>query len=247
MQKRFREVEEEFGQLKRKFRWGEISRQEFVEKLESLRLRDEEGKFWTIGVRSGKWYYFGGKEWVQSEPPSITEGKAICVHCGFENRLEAESCARCGGSLGEKEKFFRSDRKPDEDSQKFRLSKRKKKLWKGRGKKALKDEGKDNFVFRSLSPLSFLIFLGTVGLLLGIIIGAFTGATNYFSGIVKILPSFIQESKGNLLGGIIYAGLGGVLGFIVFGLLGLCNALFINVVSSFVGGLKIDIEKISEK
>jgi hypothetical protein len=95
--------------------------------------------------------------------------------------------------------------------------------------------------------LSFFLFLGAVGLLLGIFIGAFVGATNYFSGIVKLLPPFIKENKGNLLGGIIYAGLGGVLGFIVFGLLGFCNALFINVVSSFVGGIKVDIERLRER
>ncbi|NOR21469.1 MAG: hypothetical protein GQ476_02045, partial [Candidatus Aminicenantes bacterium] len=90
-------------------------------------------------------------------------------------------------------------------------------------------------------------FLGAAGLLLGIFIGAFIGATNYFYGIVKPLPIFIQENKGNLLGGIIYAGLGGVLGFIVFGFLGYCNALIVNVISSFVGGIKVDIERLREK
>ncbi len=247
MQKRYKEVEEAFAQLKRKFRLGKISRQEFIERLERLRLKDEEGRFWMIGVRSSKWYYFDGKEWVQSEPPSIKDKKAICIYCGFENRLEAESCAHCKRIIVKKKKFFRSGRRLDEYSRESLLRSRKEKGWERRREEALEDERMAKFVFRSLSPLSFLVFLGTIGLLLGTIIGAFTGATNYFSGIVKILPSFIQENKGNLLGGIIYAVLGGVLGFIVFGLFGFCNALFINAVSSFVGGVKIDIEKIRER
>jgi len=38
-----------------------------------------------------------------------------------------------------------------------------------------------------------------------------------------------------------------VLGFIVFGFLGYCNALIVNVISSFVGGIKVDIERLREK
>ena len=71
MQKKFKDVEETFEQLKRKFRLREISRQEFIEQLERLRLKDEEGRFWMIGVRSGKWYCFNGVDWIQSDPPSL--------------------------------------------------------------------------------------------------------------------------------------------------------------------------------
>lgn len=247
MKKRFKEVEEAFGHLKRDFRLGRISRQEFIDRLERLRLKDEEGRFWMIGVRSGKWYYFDGKEWVQSEPPSVKDEKAICRYCGFENRLETERCTRCGRSLGVRRDFYRSDRKQGEYSQEFPLRSKEEKGWEERSEEAFEEETGANFIFRSLSPLSFLIFLGTIGFLAGIIIGAFAGATNYFSGIVKFVPSFIQESKGNLLGGLIFAGLGGVFGFMVFGLFGFLNALLINVISSFVGGIKINIEKIGKK
>lgn len=246
MQKEFREVEKEFDRLKRKFRLGKISQKELIDRLEKLRLKDDDGRFWMIGMRSYKWHYFDGKDWVQSEPPSIKDRKAICRYCRFKNKLEAEFCARCGRLLG-KEIFRKSSPRRDEYAQALSLSKRGEEEREERNEEIFGDEGRANFLFRSLSPLSFLLFWGILGLLLGTIFGAFTGATNYFSGIVKILPTFIQENKGNLLGGIIYSGLGGVLGFIVFGLLGFCNALFINVISSFMGGIKIDIEKIREK
>ena len=248
MQKEFKEVEEAFGQLKRKFRLGKISRQEFIDSLEKLRLKDDDGRFWMIGVRSDKWYYFDGKDWVQSEPPWIKDRKAICVYCGFENKLEAEACAGCGRSLGEEKKLIRKiSPRRDEYSHELPLHKREEEEREERNEEVFGDEGGANFLFRSLSPLSFFLFWSIIGLFLGTIMGAFAGASNYFSGIAKILPGFIQENKGNLLGGIIYSGLGGVLGFIFFGLFGFLNALFINVISSFVGGIKIDIERISKK
>ena len=229
MEKRVKEVEKAFAKLKLKFRRGKISRQKFIDGLEKLRLKDHEGRVWMIGARTSMWYYFDGKDWIQSDPTSVTETKTICRNCGFANRAETETCADCGESLRKKGKSP-SQRKA-----------RKEEKW------AFEDEKRANFVFRSFRPFSFLLFAGAVGLLLGIFIGAFIGATNYFAGIVKFLPSLFQENKGNLLGGVIYAGLGGVLGFMVFGLLGYCNALFINVISSFVGGIKIDIERLREK
>lgn len=229
MEKRVKEVEKTFAKLKLKFRRGKISRQKFVHGLEKLKFKDREGRVWMIGARSSKWYYFDGKDWIQSDPTSIIETKAICRNCGFANMAEAETCADCGENLRKKGKSL------------SRRKARKEEKW------AFEDKKKANFVFRSLRPFSFFIFAGAAGLLLGIFVGAFIGATNYFSGIVKYLPAFIQENKGNLLGGVIYAGLGGVLGSIVFGFLGYCNALFINVISSFVGGIKIDIERLREK
>lgn len=235
MEKRIKEVERAFVKLKGKFRRGKISRQKFVDSLKKLRLMDDEGRFWMIGARSGKWYYFEGKDWIESDPTSITDKKAICRYCGYANRLEAETCVHCGGDFRKKGKSPAPRKEKEEEKRKERYV------------SSFEDKKRANFVLRRLSPISFFLFLGAVGLLLGIFIGAFIGATNYFSGIVKLLPSFIEENKGNLLGGIIYAGLGGVLGFIVFGFLGYCNALFINVVSSFVGGIKVDIERLREK
>ncbi len=235
MEKRIKEIEKAFVKLKGKFRQGKISRQKFVDGLKRLRLKDDEGRFWMIGARSGKWYFFDGKDWIESDPAMITAKKAICRYCGFSNNVEAENCIHCGGSLRKIEKLP-SRRKGKEEEKK-----------KEREIRAFEAKKTANFVLRRLSPISFLLFVGAVGLLLGIFLGAFIGATNYFSGIVKFLPSFIKENKGNLLGGIIYAGLGGVLGFIVFGFLGFCNALFVNAVSSFVGGIKVDLETLHEK
>jgi rubrerythrin len=101
MVKTFKEVENEFSELKRKFRRKMISEREFKDRLKKLRLNDRSGRCWTIGARTGKWYYFDDDKWIESRPPSFQDGKAVCIYCGFENDLEAEVCEYCGGHINE--------------------------------------------------------------------------------------------------------------------------------------------------
>ena len=101
MEKSFSQVNDAFETLKAKFQTGAISRQDFIDEMKKLRIRDDEGKFWMIGAQTGKWYYFDGKEWIQADPPSQAARTAICIYCGFENRIDATSCARCGGTIGD--------------------------------------------------------------------------------------------------------------------------------------------------
>ena len=102
MDKQFVDIEREFNILSRKFRQKRISEREYKDKLRKLRLKDTDGKCWTIGARTGNWYYFDGKKWIESQPPSIEEGKAICIYCGYENNITTLMCEYCGGDLGEK-------------------------------------------------------------------------------------------------------------------------------------------------
>lgn len=247
MANKFRDVEKEFGQLKKKFQLQEINREEFIKGLEKLRLKDEEGRFWMIGAKTGKWYYFNGMGWVQSEPPSILEKKAICTHCGIDNDIEAEVCIRCGESLEKAGSAYENgNHKIQEPFSELSDSAREGKRKGRRREKAFFGKGSANFIFISLNPLSFVLFSAMMGLLAGIILGAVIGATNFFSRMTKIFPVFFQEVQGNLLGGIIYATLGGVLGLIVFSLFGLCVAFFVNLISSLVGGIKVHVERIDK-
>jgi len=100
MEKEFQEVQDRFLQVKRKFRKGKISDQEFKDQIKKLRLNDKKGRCWTIGARTGKWYYYDGRDWKESKPPTSQEGKAICIYCGFENDLENATCDYCGGNMG---------------------------------------------------------------------------------------------------------------------------------------------------
>lgn len=252
MQDHFKNVEKEFRQLRKKFRQKDISEIEFKKRLKDLRLQDQDGRFWTIGAQTGRWYYFDGNDWVESKPPSIQEKKAICVHCGYENDLENEACAYCGESIKEEEfscpkcgrrldkySFFCPDCDKEEADEE--------KDWEPTGEIHLEgeeeeeEEGKHEQVLRSIDPFSMTFFFGSIGLLIGIILGAFTGASDFLLSVVRVLPAFLAELHGNLMGGIFYGLFGGIFGFIVLGLIGFLSAVFFNVIFSFIGGIKLHI------
>lgn len=243
----FRDVESSFQVLRRQFREKEISRREFIDRLKKLRLRDDLGRFWMIGAQSGKWYFFDGKEWVQSEPPPEEVKKVKCFACGLENEPESEFCERCGESLREKEAVCPGcGAKLESPFQKCLACSQEPGASSYAEEAFLKGKEIENFVLRRLNPVAFFFFSGGTGLILGVILGAFAGASGFFAGISKAMPEFLDTLHGTLMGGIIFAALGGVLGFALVGLLGYLEAHLFNAISSIVGGLKITLDKTTE-
>jgi hypothetical protein len=253
MDTQFKNIEQAFNDLKKKFQAGEISRQEFVEEMKKLRLKDEQGRFWMIGAQSGKWYFFDGKDWVQSEPPSQAEKKAICIYCGFENNLEAGVCARCGGNLIEEPKVCpKCGTRLEEPfltcphcSSQLEASEPERTV---RAKPVEKvQEFGTQSVLWAVHPVPMLLFGGTFGLFLGIIFGAFAGATAAFTQSLAFLPAALLELQGKLLGALIYAVLGGIGGFLVGGVFSFLVALISNFGLSLVGGIRFTVGKRAEK
>ena len=217
MSKPFKEVEKGFSLLKQEFKSKKISEREYKDRLKKLRLKDNDGRSWTIGAQSGLWYYFDGQNWIESLPPSVQKGKAICVYCGYENDLESESqeCPYC--IQKEKLSLRMEEEVPDPYEQK---------------------NGK-LFIFRSINLLSFLFFWGAVGLVIGIIMGALIGVAKRYVEIIQFFPEFLKVLHGKLLGGVVFGFFGGVLGFLLLAIAGAVLAALINVILSFVGGVKI--------
>jgi hypothetical protein len=257
MEKNFKEIEREFHQLSQKFKQKKISEQEYKDRLRKLRLEDTDGKCWTIGARSGKWYYFDGKNWQEATPPSIQEGKAICIYCGYENDLTSMFCAYCGGNLEEEKPIHACPQcgmilqDPDQDCPKCTGKKttytsiqeiRAKDI---KAEEFIEEEGAPNYVFRSVSPVSMFFLLGFLGLFSGLIFGVFAGTTPYFSGMIKLFPLFLQDLQGKLVGGIAFGLLGGAIGFALVGALGFLLALVFNGICLFFGGLKIHLDKLN--
>lgn len=249
---KFKDVEDKLQGLKDRLRRREISQTEFVEDLKKLRLTDSEGRFWTIGIKTGKWYFYDGAKWIESQPPALQDRKAICIYCGFENNLEAESCGRCGGGMGSSDAFcptcgFRLDetsrlcprcssQPPERFAETAPLL----------PAESSDEEGKD-FVLRSVHPVSFLFYTGVLGIFLGIPFGALTGATTAFPGFVSRLPQFFADIQGKMIGTLVYAVLGAVLGFIVVGLAGFAAAVLLNLASYFIGGFRIRLTSVKKK
>lgn len=100
MEERFKKVEQEFILLRKDYQQEKITEREFKDRLKELRLTDKNGRCWTIGAKTGKWYYYDGKDWVESNPPTLQQGKVTCIYCGFENDIRSEACDYCGGNMG---------------------------------------------------------------------------------------------------------------------------------------------------
>jgi LysM repeat protein len=75
----FQELQRRYDELREQFDAGEISEQEFQGEIEGLQLKDEQGRYWTIGARSGEWYRYDGRQWVQETPIPMTkhQGRGI--------------------------------------------------------------------------------------------------------------------------------------------------------------------------
>jgi len=256
MENTFSGVIEAFNSLKTRFQAGDISRQEFIDEMKKLRIKDDQGRFWMIGAQTGKWYYFDGKDWVQADPPSLKQKKAICVYCGFENKPEAEVCARCGGNIGEAPalcpKCGAKLQKPFMTCPQCGTGQAVEVSAPGAKPSGQKTgapiaEWKEPYVLRSVQPTSMFFFGGIFGLLVGIIGGAFAGATGYFSQSLTFLPTGLANLQGKLLGGAVFGLLGGVLGFLVIGYLTFLQAVIMNFVLSLIGGLKFQVQPVSKK
>ena len=244
MDNQFKDVEAEFKQLRWKYSQKEISEKVYREQLKRLRLRDKKGRYWTIGAQTGQWYLFDGKKWVAAKPPSLSEKKTICIFCGFENDLENESCAHCGGDLGKGETNCpKCGQEIEELAQSCSHCSAELELDKNVREIDIPEEDFQHYVFRSVNPLSYCFFTGSLGLLIGVIFGAFIGASGYLPGLAKVLPSFLREVHGNLIGGLFYALVGGILSFAVIGGFGYLFALIINVVFSFTGGIRVRMDR----
>ncbi len=99
MQERFKKIEEQFLQLRKDYKKQKLTEREFKDRLKQLRITDKNGRCWTIGAKTGKWYYYDGKEWVEASPPALQKGKAVCTYSGFENDIRNQTCDYCGGDL----------------------------------------------------------------------------------------------------------------------------------------------------
>ena len=242
----FGEVEVVFLNLRRKFRSNEISRREFIDQLKKLRLRDNKGRFWMIGAQSGKWYFFDGREWVQSAPPREEAPRLKCLNCGQLNPAAAETCGRCGESLREKEVACPRCGTPlDNPFQKCPACNR------AAETAPLAEEvdfetARDNSVLRRLNPASLFVFSGGTGLILGIISGAVFGASGLIPELAEALPDLLSTLHGTLMGGIVYAVMGGFLGFTVCGVIGFLEAHLFNIISSILGGFRLTLDRPKE-
>lgn len=67
---KFVHAQEEFARLKKKFDDGALTSDAFESALQNL-IFEHEGRRWTIGASSGKWFASSGDSWVEAAPPAF--------------------------------------------------------------------------------------------------------------------------------------------------------------------------------
>lgn len=91
--------------IRRGFDSGYLTSTEAQNLLIQQIIVDLEGKFWTQGIKSEKWYFFENRQWYKSEsnpPPDdqlfhLKDDEYKCLSCG-KILNTANSCPHCGGN-----------------------------------------------------------------------------------------------------------------------------------------------------
>jgi len=64
----FRQAEEAFERLRGQYAAGSLSADAFKTAVEAQRV-DHDGRWWMLGVNTGRWYVHDGTAWTEAEPP----------------------------------------------------------------------------------------------------------------------------------------------------------------------------------
>jgi hypothetical protein len=113
-----KEIEDEFSNLRSNYQSGSIDKDEFKGNLQKMKFKDEYNRFWTIGAKTGGWYYHDGIRWTEAKPPQYLERcifpsgrsenkndttavsskptSAFCIVCGHPKKADKLYCTKCG-------------------------------------------------------------------------------------------------------------------------------------------------------
>lgn len=233
---KFREAEIKYNELKEKREKGEITKEEFIAELQKLMVKDEKGRLWALGTSSGRWHYYDGSKWVPAEPPYLMEKTITCPYCGFENPENSVMCIKCEKSLRRVTLTCpRCGKDLSEDSQvcpycDYTFEEKRKK------------EGEIVLRIGSVNIFSLALFLGGIGLVLGIVFGALIGVLNTFP-FFDLLPQSLSATRGHFMGALIFGVGGAIICFISFWVLGIIVSLFTNFIFFLFGGPRLKVIK----
>ncbi|GEM_PF-2288616 len=210
----FKEAEARYAKLKKDYDEGLITLDEFKAQVKNLIVKDEYGNIWSIGLRTGKWYKKVGDQWKQEEPSYKTQTLDLekLIPREEEDRV---ICPKCGKEVPSYFVFcpYCGARIRDEEGE------------------AMERE----YIMRRIAPFSMALVMGGLGILIGVILGAFAEALAP-SLLTRLGLSF--PTLGTLWKSFLYSIMTGFFSFFLFFLVGFVMALIINLILSVFGGLK---------
>ena len=230
---KFKEAKEKYNELKELFLREKISKDEFKKELHKLIIEDERGVKWSIGEKSGKWYFLENGKWIEGIPE---EEKMIeCPQCGFQNPPGSKICAKCGYPLEKKELRCPNCKSIVKSNYNYcpycgyQIGKR--------TLTSVKDLEIISFSLKSL-----FIFFGGIGIFLGIIFGAYIGVSDIDLPYLNKLPAFFTTIRHGIKGGMLYGILGAIIGFIIMGIIGLILAGTYNFLRFLFSGISFKVK-----
>jgi hypothetical protein len=118
-----------------------------------------------------------------------------------------------------------------------------KKALKAQKKRKKSMESENELVIKSIQITSFLFFLGGLGIIFGVILGGTFGVIREFlHGLSIYLPEMFKELRGGAVGGMIFAAIGGIGGFILAAILSLFLSGIYNLISFVFGGIRFKVK-----
>ncbi len=230
----FKEAEEKYKKLKELYEEGVLSGEEFKKEVKKLLIRDEEGRLWTIGIKSGSWYVMTDTGWEKAKPPVVEEKPSIPL----AEMEEAEVAEK-------KRDIALSDIIQEEQEEKPICPSCGKEVeayfifcpYCGARLKEVEEEEvvERPFILKMISSLSLALFLAGFGFLLGAVVGALFGGNPLFY-VQEFNPLGIV--RGSFLASVLYGLVGGILGFLLTFISGLIFSLFANLFLLAFGGVK---------
>jgi len=66
----FQEAEKTYKELAAQHSSGKLNDAAFEAEVGKLRMQDDQGRWWQIGVQTGEWYMHDGQKWNKAKPPT---------------------------------------------------------------------------------------------------------------------------------------------------------------------------------
>ncbi len=227
--KKFEEIERLYKELKDRQAAGEVSAEDMKAELKKMMIRDEDNRYWMLGGKTGGWYVYDGSAWNADDPYRHEETPLVLLtEAGTQEKKQAAVVREAPPQAAEKSemlcKFCHSRMEEHDAYCKFCGASQKAAAKQPPARRPAADE----IQVKSVRLFSLIIFLGGLGLVLGVVFGASFGIFKILGDLIYQFPVMLQEMRGKFLGGLFFGALGGIAGFAAFAVLGALLGLFFN-------------------
>jgi uncharacterized protein YegL len=101
----FARAEQEYVKLRAQFDAGSLPPDQFKAAVEA-QMVDHGGRYWMVGVDSGKWYAYDGANWQEADPPLATGSARASASTSASAAAAADRPRRPGGEMARRPLHF---------------------------------------------------------------------------------------------------------------------------------------------